>query len=342
MLMTRREFLGATALSVLGSAALPRAASLLAQAPTDKELSSPSKFDHPEIRVGMYSMSRADNFAPLLSEINAEQWKAINGGDPPQPQRIRVARLVAVFDKARGKAERVAKLYSSVSLVAKAPEDFIGHVDAVMINDDGSMRHQDQAVRYLEAGLPTWVDKLLSRDPDEAARLFALADTHRTLLLSCSLLRYAPEAAEAKKRLRSIEPLRTVHAYGPNELIYYGIHPTELCYAVLGRGVVRVQNIGERGRELVRMDYADGRRMVLEVCERSAYSFQAGFYGEKGWFTIEAKDMGAMARGLVAGFVESVRTGKAAIPREETLEIIRVLAAAEKSRLSGGVVVEIQ
>ena len=198
MLMTRREFLGATALSVLGSAALPRAASLLAQAPTDKELSSPSKFDHPEIRVGMYSMSRADNFAPLLSEINAEQWKAINGGDPPQPQRIRGARLVAVFDKARGKAERVAKLYSSVSLVAKAPEDFIGHVDAVMINDDGSMRHQDQAIRYLEAGLPTWVDKPLSRDPDEAARLFALADTHRTLLLSCSLLRYAPEAAEAK------------------------------------------------------------------------------------------------------------------------------------------------
>lgn len=335
--INRRRFLHQGAAALVGGT---WSAALAAPA-TESRPAKANPAGNGAVRIGFYSMSRALAFAPYLSDINPKEWKEVTKGEPPRVQPIAGARLVAVFDADKKKAEQMARLFPSVTFVADTPEALIGKVDAVMVNDDGTMRHQDQAVRFLKAGIPTWIDKPLARDPAEAKQLFALAARHKTWLMSCSMLRYAPEAVEAKKRLRTLGGLRTVHAYGPNELIYYGIHPTELCYAVLGPGIVRVQNIGEAGRELVRMDYADGRQVVLQVCQKSAYSFQATLYAEKGWFAIEARDNLAMARGLVADFVESVRKNKPAISQAETLEIIRVLAGAETSRSNGGAVVKI-
>ena len=50
-----------------------------------------------------------------------------------------------------------------------------------------------------------------------------------------------------------------------NELVYYGIHALELAYAVLGRGAVSCLNVGQPGRNIVRVRFDNRRGLLLMV-----------------------------------------------------------------------------
>jgi predicted dehydrogenase len=89
-------------------------------------------------------------------------------------------------------------------MVLNSMEEVIGKVDGVMISDDVTMAHQRRARPFLEAGIPTFIDKSLSPDPSEAAEIIALAQSRGTPLMSCSALRYAKELMEAQDRIAGL------------------------------------------------------------------------------------------------------------------------------------------
>lgn len=268
----------------------------------------------------------------------------INGWDPkswpterwPHEIRGRVegAEVVAVWDEDREAARLLAEIAHIPHVCAK-PEEMMGEVDGVLICEDRVRQHQRQAPPFLRAKMPTFIDKVLSTEPDEAAELVALARECGAPLLSSSSLRFARELREAEPQLEAAQPLLTATAIGPADLRYYGIHPISVLQQVMGAGIEWVQNLGREGEEVIVLAWRDGRRGVLQVYEKIRYTFEFRFHGENGHVFFPVADE-IYYKNMLDAFVEMVSTGKPPYPPEDEVEVIRVLAAARQSRDEGG------
>jgi len=242
----------------------------------------------------------------------------------------------AIWDRDPEEARRVARLANIPEVLPDAAAA-IGRVDGVLICDDMTMQHQRLARPFLEAGVPTFIDKPLSPDPGEAAEIVGLARQVGAPLMSCSALRYARELAEARERIDAIGKIRCATATAPNELVFYGIHALELAHTVLGPGLEWVQNIGDEERAFVRCAYPDGTSIMLQVLGPGGYPGMHGcFFGEGGGVHVEVKDGACFYGNMIRQFARMVETREMPIPLDTTLEIIRVLAAGQRSQQQGG------
>jgi len=283
--------------------------------------------------VGGVELFHGPAFASIVNGKDEAAWKEAGmweAGVGP----FEDARFAAIWDPDWSKAEGLARL-CRIQKVTDSPEEMLSLVDAVVIPDDGTEQHQKRARMFLERGVPTFIDKPLSRDPAEASDIIACARDNGALMMSSSALRYARELEEARPQIEQIGEIRTGCAIGPNELIYYGIHPCELFFTVMGPGVEYVHNVGHERGDVVLVAYRDGRRMVLQVFRDIGYVFHLSLYGANGWVQFSVGDAGYFYSNMLRHFVEMVKTGVEAIPLEHTLEIIKILACAEKSLKTG-------
>jgi predicted dehydrogenase len=244
--------------------------------------------------------------------------------------------VAAIWDPSAEEACRLAAL-ANIPKVLDEASDAIGKVDGVMLCDDITMEHQKRARPFLEAGVPTFIDKPLSPDPAEAAEIIALARQSGAPMMSCSALRYAKELLEAKERIAGIGSIRCATGTAPNELVFYGIHALELVHSVLGPGVEWVQNIGDGEISLVRCSYPDGVSIMLQVLGREGWPGMHGcFFGTSGSVHIEVEDGAAYYGNMIRAFARMIETREVPIPLDTTLEIIRILAAGKQSQEQGG------
>lgn len=285
--------------------------------------------------VGGVDIFHGIAFSALCNEIDPDAWAEANYWNPNVPP-LENARITAIWDPKPGVAKRRAGLMKGVEFLPERMEDMIGQVDGVLIADDITQRHQKRVFPFIEAGVPTFCDKPLSRDPKEAEEIVKLARVTGCRFMSSSALRFARELHDARPQLEAIGDILTAHAIGPNELIFYGIHPCELAHTVFGPGAESVVNVGDKsGRNVVRVRWSDGRILVLQVCMGMGYGFEATFYGTKGRCRVEVSDAAYFYQNMLRAFVRLIETGEEAVPPEHTLEIIRILAAAERSLKEG-------
>ncbi len=287
--------------------------------------------------VGGAGIWHARAFTGILNPKKDEAaWQA--AGFPPYASNpVEDASVVAICDDDRAAAQEIADLVEGIILVTDNPSDLLGEVDGVLICDDMTEQHQKRAPLFLEAGLPTFIDKPLSRDPQEAEELLALAERHGTPVMSCSALRYSTEYAALDQE--ALGDIMTVIAVGPNELVFYGIHACEFLHMVMGPGVKSVRNFGDAERNHVLLDYGDGRMGVMVVREDIAYTFRATLLGTEGSVHLTIDDGAGFYREMLRQFIEMVCTGQMPVPPSSTLEIIRILDAAVRSRETGEEVV---
>lgn len=274
-------------------------------------------------------------FAGLINEYDQRGYTEAgfpHFGRPP----LGGAEVVAIWDPDEQAARQVARLAGIREVLAEAT-DAIGRVDGVILCDDLTMAHQKRARAFLEAGIPTFVDKPLSPDPHEAAEIIAVSRKSGTPMMSCSALRYARELEEARERIAGIGKIRCATGTAPNELVFYGIHALELVHTVLGPGVEWVQNIGDEERAFVRCAYPDGTTIMLQVLGSGGWPGMHGcFFGDGGGVHLEITDAAAYYSNTLRAFVAMVETGEVPIPLDTTLEIIRILAAGKRSQQEGG------
>ncbi len=285
--------------------------------------------------VGGVDIFHGVAFSALLNDRDEDAWTAAGLWEPGVAP-IEDALITAIWDPDHDAAKRRAEIIAGVEATPERMEDVIGQVDAVIVADDLTQQHQKRVPVFLEAGVPTFCDKPLSRDPVEAAAIVEQARRTGTPFMSSSALRYSRELEEARGKLAEIGDIVTAHAVGPSELIFYGVHPLELAHTVLGPGAESVINVGdEQGRNIVRVRWSDGRQLVLHVGEGIGYVFEAVFYGTEGHCCVEVSDAAYFYQNMLKAFVNLVQTGEESAPPEQTLEIIRILAAAEESLQQG-------
>lgn len=290
------------------------------------------------IRVGLvdFDTSHVVAFTQRLNhrDVDPAQWvegaKVVAGcpGDSAiMPERI------------PGYAEQLSRY--GVELVAR-PEDLLGKIDAVMIESQQGARHLQRARPFLEAGLPTFVDKPFTATVEEADALIALAQKHNAPLMSCSALRYDPliQEALAKReqhgRILSAETWGNAPLHPGNPgLLHYGIHSVEMLYTLLGPGCTRLHNVRTEQGEVALGLWPSGHVGVVRGVREGQGGFGFTAHYEKGHFsaTVEGADF---YREMLKAIVGMFQTRALPIDLAETREIIAFIEAAERSAESGG------
>ena len=255
-----------------------------------------------------------------------------NSRNLPGEESVEGGKVVAFFAY---DDENVAKLRElGLTKRVENKEDLIPLIDGVMcVTRDGS-KHLEEALPFLEAGIPTFVDKPLAVSLEDAREIARAAEKHGTPLMSCSSLRYAPEITSRMDRIAEISPLRTGTVTGMGETIFYGVHAAEMMSSVFGPGIDYLVNTGDDGHDIANVQYRDGKTISLQIIRDAKVDFRVIAHGEGGREEIPIQTS-LYYPATLRKVLEFVETGESPIDIGDTLEIISCLNALVKSRQEG-------
>jgi len=154
---------------------------------------------------------------------------------------------------------------------------------------------------------------------------------------SASAYRFYNCMADVKNT--KVGEIRSVISYGPCELephhpdfFWYGIHPTEALYAIMGQGCESVVRTTTKNTDVVTGIWSDGRVGTLQG-QRNASGHKVIIFGSKG--IAEQKSEGDYAP-LVRQIMNFFQTGIAPVSNKDTVEIYAFMEAADESKREGG------
>jgi len=272
-----------------------------------------------------------------VNTSHADAFSRIFNGDESNDPQIGNARITYLWGNDLARNEELQTRHRIETLVTD-PNDMIGNIDGVLIIDDtgGGATHADLARPFIEKGVPTFIDKPMTVNYEDAVSLFELAAQHNTLLTSSSALRFPVEFDAAKQaELEAIGKISSIVSVGPGEWFYYGIHAVELLGTVAGTGATSVLRIPYDKKDIAIIEYGDDQIAVVETLRDAVYTFHLTIFGEKGWVSIEAKDMRGFYRKQMESIVTMIETGVAPVSAEQTLEVHAILHAGTKSGETG-------
>ncbi len=207
--------------------------------------------------------------------------------------------------------------------------DFLGKVDAVIVARDDFENHFEMARPFLEAGLPTFIDKPLGLELSELR--FYKPYLEKGQLMSCAGMRYARELDEPRADLAAYGHVKLIRGAVVLSWEKYGVHMLEAILAMTPAHPVSVRMLPvEHASAAIRMD--DGVLLQIDAMGDCARSFHIDIYGTQRIGSFDIFDNFSMFRRMLWQFAESIKTGQPAIPAGRTLEIMRVLIAGRISR----------
>lgn len=226
---------------------------------------------------------------------------------------------------------------------AESMEELLGAVDGVMVLAVSGHRHEELAMPALKRGLPTYIDKPLTCDLAGAKRLLAASRASGARCYSASSLRFASEIASLDRE--KLGRLVAVDAFGPGELnpamaglFFYGVHTIEMVDAIWGRewgGVARVRASTSADRDVLEMEYRDGRYAHLRMERKGCYDFGATVHGEKGVASFRV-DFSDVYNRLVRGMAGFFGGGPAPASLRDIVENVAVMEAGNASMSANG------
>lgn len=213
----------------------------------------------------------------------------------------------------------------------------LSKVDAVLLTSVDGRPHLEQARPVIAAHKPLFIDKPLASTLADAREIARLAKAANVPWFSSSSLRFSEmgttmKFADATGALTwGPGPFEPHHAL---DLTWYGIHPVELLYTLLGPGCESVTRVATDNADVIVGRWKDGRLGTVRVLRP---------YGEYGAVVfrpkeiVEAKPQTAGSyRPLVEQIVKFFQTGQPPVPNDETLEIFAFMDAAQRSKEQGG------
>lgn len=289
-----------------------------------------------ELRLGMIGLDTSHS---------VEFTRRLN--DPANPQHIPGARVVHAFPEFSPdmpwSVERVKEFtreleeQHNVRMLGSIAE-VVAESDAILLCSLDGRKHLSQIEPVFAARKPVFVDKPVAATLKDVVSLYELAAESETPCFSASAMRWYPgiiEVAEA-----NVGEVRGAISYGPAplephhpDLFFYGIHPTEALFTVLGSGCETVQRVTTPHTSVVTGLWTNGRVGTLHAMHRWPAEYKVTKFGDTGIFEQkQAGDYTPMLREIVTFF----QTQTPPVTMAETLEIYCFMEAADESRRWSG------
>ena len=227
--------------------------------------------------------------------------------------------------------------------IVNSIEDLCKEVDVVMLESVDGRPHLEQAKPVIQAGKTLFIDKPVAASLHDAIEIFRLAKEAKVPVFSGSSLRYYPGLVELKSS--DIGELKGAFSTGPAhiekhhpDLFWYGIHPTEALFTVMGTGCETVTCTVTKDTHLVTGVWKDGKVGTLLGIHQGAAPYRVTAFGTKA--VVDQKPGGDYTP-FLREVMKFLQTGIAPVPPEETIEIFAFMEAADESKRQGGCPVKI-
>ncbi len=265
--------------------------------------------------------------------------------DPTNKSHIPGAKIVAAY---KGGSKDVESSYTrvdkyaeelnktlQVEIVSDIPT-LCSKVDAILLESVDGRTHLAQARQVIAAGKPLFIDKPLASTLEDAREIAKLAKAANVKWFSTSSLRYSNAVTDVKK-----EGIKAVITWGPGpheehhylDLSWYGIHPVEMLFAIMGRGCEEVTRTSGKDSDSTTCRWSDGRVGTVNTLRP---------YGDYGAIAMKEKNSQQSSKvttdyvPMLREIIKFFQTGVVPVPNEDTLEIFAFMDAAQRSKEAGG------
>lgn len=294
-----------------------------------------------DLRVGMIGLdtSHAVEFTRRLNDAADKDYipgarvvAAVKGGSPDLPESWkRVSGYTKTLEEKYG-----VKIVDDIDTLLK-------DVDVVMIESLDGRPHLAEARPVINAGKPLFIDKPAAASLHDVLEIYRLAKAHHVPIFSGSSLRYYPNLQAMKAT--NYGDLRGAASSGPAELephhpdlYWYGIHPTEALYTIMGPGCESVVCTATPDTHLVTGVWQGGKIGTLRGIRHGSAPYRVTVYGSK---QVIDEQLAGNYTPFLREVVKFFQTGVAPVPPEETIEIYAFMEAADESKRDGGCPVKI-
>jgi predicted dehydrogenase len=255
-----------------------------------------------------------------------------------QPHELSAARVSAIV---AGEPDRTAKLtqLGAIETVVQKSQDLLSSVDALIVTSRDGAEHAAQALPFLEAGIPVWVDKPLAASLADAESIVAAAEQSGAALTSSSALRWVPDTTAIVAAMAAIGPLQEIVVSGPADpnseyggIFFYGIHAADIAQRLLPGRPDDIEVTALPAGISVR--YSLGTvRVTLELLgpdSERRIPFWASASGQQGAVEREILLPDNYVQPGVNAFVGMLRSGIAPIPYRELVAPIAILESVQR------------
>ncbi len=281
-----------------------------------------------------------------LDTSHSEQF-TLRLNDPANPNHIPGARVVVAFPAGSPDIEESKSRIDGftatvrdkfgVRIVSSVPEA-CKDVDAVLLLSLEGRPRLELMKQVIAAGKPVFMDKPVAATLKDAVEIYKLATTAQVPVFSASAVRWYPgvlEVANAEKT-----PARGVISYGPAhvlphhpDLFFYGIHPTEALFTVMGGGCLSVTRTTTPSESVVTGLWSGDRLGTLHAIHEGAKGYKLIRFGDAQITEQKSEgDYTPMLREIVKFF----QTKQPPVSPKQTLEIYAFMEAAEESKRRDG------
>lgn len=287
----------------------------------------------------------------LDSSHSVEFSRRFNHAGVDREQWVDGAQVVAAWSGGSVMApERIpgfqAELESLNIDIVETCDQLIEQIDGVLILSLCGDCHLERARPFLEAGIPTFVDKPFACSVSHAREIIKVARRTQATLLNSSALRFSQEAQLTETH--RLGRTNGAFTYGPAwratgnpGLFHYGIHSVELLFHLLGNGCETVSTTWSEGAEVVTGIWADGRIGTVRGNRTGATSYGFAAYCDRGVIT-ETVSTRFAYRNLCREIVRTFESGNPSVPNESSLNVVQFVQASLESERSGGRPVSLQ
>jgi Oxidoreductase family, NAD-binding Rossmann fold len=290
-----------------------------------------------EMRIGIIGLdtSHVTAFTKLINDTSA-------------PNHVPGGKVVAAFKSSSpdipssvDRVEQYTTELQNVFGVKLVPsiEQLCREVDCVMIESVDGRPHLAQARPVFAAKKRLFIDKPLAGSLHDVLEVFRLSKESGVPVFTASAYRFYDSMVELKKI--PVGEIRSAISYGPAhleehhpDLFWYGIHPTEALYTVMGRGCESVVRTHTEDTDVVAGIWSKGRVGVLQGIRTKPLPHKVTIFGTDGF--AEQKSVGDDYAPLVREIMRFFETGVAPVASEETIEMFAFMEAADESKRRGG------
>jgi len=273
--------------------------------------------------------------------------------DTKDPNHVPGGKIIAAYkggspdlessaSRVDGYTEQLQKEYG-VEIVDSI-EQLCNMVDAVLLMSVDGRPHLEQVKPVFAAGKRVFIDKPLAGSLEDAIAIAELGKKYNVPWFTSSSYRYYDGMRTLKAT--DVGEVRGAISYGPchlepthPDLFWYGVHPTEALYTIMGTGCESVTCVKTEEFHVATGVWKDGRVGTLYGLRTGATPHKVTVFGTKA--VAEQVEDGNYAP-LVAEIIKFFRSGEPPVQPEETIEMFAFMEAAHESIRRGGAPVRIE
>lgn len=242
-----------------------------------------------------------------------------------------------------GETEDLARKASTGGMIpniVKDPKEMMGKIDALIVDHRHAKFHLAAATPFMQAGIPTFIDKPFCYRVEEGKAFLNLAKEKGTAVTSFSSVAHTKASYDIKQQLESLGEFKHVVRYGPLDIdseyggvFFYGVHLIQPLMFIFGEDIQRVKITRQGKQGSASLVFKSGLYTTL-IFKNLSYGWETFVETKKGLVELKSTVTEPDPPLMDADMINMFRTGIEPRTHKSMLTEVAILEALEKSSIN--------